>query len=119
MCGKSGSEIFSPTEDQDIYAVEVKGLGRGKGFKIVDKYSIFDPENESVQNIGNRLLELLELFLDKGCLEPDDVYAILPEDEEDLQDEVIDEDVDEIDKLQKGLTDSEKLNEELAELLIE
>ena len=82
----------------------------------MDKYSILEPGNEVASKIGNRVLELLDILLDKGCLDPDFVYEILPED---YRDEIIDESVDEIDKLQKGLTDSEKLNEELAELLIE
>ena len=117
MCGKFSSYDFSPCEDRDIYAVEVKGLGRGKGVKVVDRYSILDPENEAVKKIGDRLLEL---FLDKGCIDPGDVYEILPEDEEEeYSDEVIGEYVDETDELQGRLTDSEKLNEELAELLIE
>ena len=73
MCGKFSPYDFSPCGDQDIYAIEVKGLGRGKGVKVVNKYSILDPRNEAVKNIGNRLLDLL---LENGCLDPNDVREI-------------------------------------------
>ena len=118
MCGKFSPYDFSPTGDLDICAVETKGLGRGRGTKVMRKYSILEPGNEVASKIGDRLLELLDILLDKGCLDSDSVYEILSE-REDYLDEIIDESVDEIDELQKELTDSEKLNEELAELLIE
>ena len=115
MCGKFGSYDFNPTKDRDIYAIERKGLGRGRGFRTIRKYSILDPENEAVKKIGDRLLELLELFLENRCLDPDFVYESLPED---YRDEIIDEYVDEIDELRKELAECQELNVELSELLI-
>ena len=106
MCGKfSGYDSFSPCEDSDIYAVEIKGLGRGKGVKVVGKYSILEPGNEVTINIGNRVLALLAILLEKGCIYPSEVYEIMPEDdeaeldEEDRRDDVIDEYVDVVDNL--------------------
>ena len=116
MCGKFSPYDFSPTGDLDICAVETKGLGRGRGTKVMDKYSILDPENEVIKKIGNRVLELLDILLDKGCLDPDFVYEILPED---YKDEIIAEYIDEVDELQGRLTDSEKLIEDLTEGMIE
>ena len=117
MCGKFCSfNSFNPFRGLDIYAVEVKGLGRGKGVKVVNRYSILKPENEVAAKIGNRLLELLTLFLEEGCLDPYDIYKILPED---YRDEVITEYVDEVDELQGSLAECQELVEELSEGMIE
>ena len=41
FCGKfSPHDGFSINKDLDIVAVETRGLGRGKGTKVVDRYSI-------------------------------------------------------------------------------
>ena len=45
LCGKFNSyDNFSVPEDVDVVAVEVRGLGRGKGVEVVEIYSILDPE---------------------------------------------------------------------------
>ena len=132
MCGKfSGYDSFSPCEDFDIYAVEIQGLGRGKGVKVVGKYSIMDPSNEVTKNIGNRVLTLLAVLLEKGCIYPSEVRELLPEDdeadldEEDPRDEVIGEYVDEVDDLnlreaqaRKGLAEAEEKLRKIKEGLI-
>ena len=84
--------------------------------KIVNRYSILKPENGIVKKIGNRLLELLTIFLEEGCIDPYDVYKILPKD---YRDEVIDEYVDEVDELQGRLAECQELVEELSEEMIE
>ena len=109
--------FFNPSSfDADIYAVEVKGLGRGKGVKVTDKYSILEPGNEVVEKIGSRLLELLEILFDKGCLEPYDVYKVLPEN---FRDEIIEDYVDELDELRGRLAEYQELVEELSEEMVE
>ena len=44
LCGRHVPEnVFDPSDfDQDIYAVDVTGLGRGKGFSASEPYSILE-----------------------------------------------------------------------------
>lgn len=44
LCGRFvGIEHFDPRFfEHDIYAVEVRGLGRGRGFEVVGRYSVLD-----------------------------------------------------------------------------
>ncbi len=117
ICGKFGSyDNFSVSKDVDVVAVEVRGLGRGKGVKVEETYSVLDPDNENVRIIGERLLELLEVFLENKCLDPYDVYKVLPKD---YRDEVIDEYIGEVDDLQTRLAQCQELVEELSEEVFE
>ena len=120
MCGKFMSST-SPSlcDDRDICSVEVKGLGRGKGVEVLGTNSVFDEGYSEVAHMfAERVLTLLDLLLEKGYIEPDEVYELLPEgdevedDEEDLRDEVIDEYVDEVDNLNLRKAQAKK---ELAE----
>jgi hypothetical protein len=117
MCGKFCSyDNFSVSKDVDVVAVEVRGLGRGKGVKVEETYSILEHDNVNVRIIGVRLLELLEVFLENNCLNPYDVYKVLPED---YRDEVINEYIGEVDELQTRLAQCQELVEELSEEVFE
>jgi hypothetical protein len=79
LCGRLVSlKYFDPSGfDDDIYVVEVKGLGRGKGVKVVGKYSILGEDDETVRLIGERSLTLLKLLIEHGHLKPDGVTSRL------------------------------------------
>ena len=80
LCGRRVNlSSFDPTGyDLDITAVEVKGLGYGRGFKEVSNSSILSPGDPTVELIKNRILDLSKMLLDCKCLEPKEVYQILP-----------------------------------------
>lgn len=69
---------FDPSDfDLDIYAVEVTGLGRGRGFKETEQYSILNPDDEKIILIKNRILTLAKLLMDNDCLDIDEVLSTL------------------------------------------
>lgn len=70
--------IFDPSGfDYDIYAVEVKGLGRGRGVEVVKRYSILDPDDEDVILIKNRLLVLLKLLEENRIVSKEEITDYL------------------------------------------
>jgi len=76
LCGKFQSiRYFNPEEfDDDIQIVQVKGLGRGMGVKVVERRSLFEGDNpELVDKIGDRIAILYDLFWE----EADDVDELL------------------------------------------
>ena len=82
LCGKSFyAESYDPSEfEDDIIAQEFKGKGRGKGFEVIDKYSILidDEFNDIVKSMADRSLRIVKLFFDSGYLtdeEIDDVFS--------------------------------------------
>ena len=65
---------YDPSDfDEDILLVQVRGLGRGKGVEVVDKYSLFEGSNP----------ELLDLISDRVAI----LYDMLYEDVEEEDDE--------------------------------
>jgi len=78
MCGRFASlRFFDPTSfESDIYAVDVRGLGRGKGVKVVSRTSVLEVP-EIVVPIRNRCRELIRII--DGKLPSNDV-AILQKD---------------------------------------
>lgn len=80
LCGRRvNMERFDPTGyDLDISAVEVTGLGRGRGFKEVGKYSILDPGNPTVELIKDRVLALAQMLLRHKCLNVQELIRIVP-----------------------------------------
>ena len=59
---------FDPSGyDLDITAVEVAGLGRGRGFKKVSSSSILGPGDSTVELIKNRILDLTKMLFDSKC----------------------------------------------------
>ena len=63
MCGRFASlRFFDPTSfDPDIYAVDVRGLGRGKGVEVVSRTSVLDVP-EIIVPIKNRCRELIRII---------------------------------------------------------
>jgi chromosome segregation ATPase len=70
--------IFDPSGfDNDIYAVEVHGLGRGRGVEVSERYSILQPGDETVELIKDRILNLSRLLLESDCLKPEEALSRL------------------------------------------
>ena len=93
----------------------MKGLGRGKGVKVVETYSILNSGHGAVEIIKNRVLDLLELFMKANLVSPSEIYRLTPEN---FRDEVIEEYVNEVDELQSRLNERDELIEELSEELV-
>lgn len=72
LCGKQTFiNNFKPEYlDLDIYEVEVRGLGRGKGFETSERYSILGDE-EVTPKIVTRVEVLYHFFIERGLLEFD------------------------------------------------
>jgi uncharacterized protein YukE len=79
LCGRFVSLAhFDPSGfDSDIYAVEVQGLGRGRGVKVVGQHSILQRGDATIELIKNRILELSGVLLESGCLKPEEVVSSL------------------------------------------
>jgi hypothetical protein len=79
LCGRFVSlNHFDPSEfEDDIYVVEVRGLGRGRGVEVSERYSILKPGDETVELIKDRILDLARLLLENGCLRPEEALSEL------------------------------------------
>ncbi len=78
LCGKNASlKHLRPDEfDTDIYAQEIEGLDKGKGFRTTGRGSII--HSSEVKNIiVPRLIVLLKLVIEEGVVSPDEVRAKL------------------------------------------
>ncbi|MFC1804166.1 hypothetical protein ACFL0D_09430 [Thermoproteota archaeon] len=67
LCGRHVPEsVFDPSMfTNDIYAVEVSGLGRGMGFQVTSQYSILgDPTITGL--ISDRCHQILHLIHEKN-----------------------------------------------------
>ena len=97
-CGKFVStRYYDPTNFRDdILLVQVRGLGRGKGVEIVEKYSLLDGSDP----------ELLDLISDRVAV----LYDLLYEDVKDDEDEA-DHSVDHEDEEEEEKVDFESLSE--------
>ena len=76
MCGRHVPEsVFDPSNfDDDIYGVEVTGLGRGRGFAITGTYTIEDPKILGL--IKDRSHRILHLIDSKNYLPPRELAAL-------------------------------------------
>ncbi len=83
LCGKSISlNFFDPSNfEEDILLVRYRGLGRGKGFEEVERYSLLDGGDP----------ELLDLISDRVAI----LYDLLYEDVEEESEEDVDLDEEE------------------------
>ena len=80
ICGKFFSvRHYDPSDfADDILLVQVRGLGRGKGVEVVEKYSLLDGSNP----------ELLDMISDRVAVIYDLLYEDVEDDEaEDVEDE--------------------------------
>lgn len=69
ICGKmTVLARFDPESlDDDVYAIETRGLGKGKGFQFYGKRSILFGSN-TMEKMAERLLTLTGLFISKGLI---------------------------------------------------
>jgi hypothetical protein len=67
LCGKMAPiSTFNPLElDLDLTVVRFKGLGRGRGFCIVEEYSVLGDEEFS-PIVAERVLDICKMSLDAG-----------------------------------------------------
>jgi hypothetical protein len=80
LCGKqSPLGSFRTSEEDDIKVVELKGLGRGKGFAITLTESIFDYSeyDETVSKITTRAFEIIRILRDHEIISDDDIQEEL------------------------------------------
>lgn len=69
---------FDPSGfDPDIYGVEVKGLGRGKGVKVTGRYSLLARGDPTVALIKDRILTLINVLIEHDCLTERDVRSVI------------------------------------------
>jgi len=100
----SSVEHFDPNGlDDDIYGVEVHGLGRGRGFETGPRESILG-DDKVTPLIKDRILDIALFLMKNGDLDEDEVFSKLELDEgqerseEPSEDEAIDGMVDKIDE---------------------
>jgi len=77
MCGRFVSlRFFDPRSfESDIYAVDVRGLGRGKGVEVVSRISVLDVP-EILVPIKDRCRELIRIIDGNLPLTKDEVAAV-------------------------------------------
>ena len=81
-CGKSTAvEHFHPEDlDLDIKLITMKGLGKGRGFEVVNRRSALeDAEVDVIEPIKNRTLDILKILIQSGYLTLDKVEEFLNE----------------------------------------
>ena len=76
LCGcHKPEEVFDPSNfEDDIYAVEVTGLGKGRGFAVTGRHSIQDPLILGL--ISDRCHRILHIIEDEGYLPPGELDAL-------------------------------------------
>ena len=77
LCGRFVSlSHFDPSGfDRDKYAVEVIGLGIGRGVRVTGTRSILQGGDPTVQLIKDRILELSNLLLEHSCMERKEIIT--------------------------------------------
>jgi hypothetical protein len=77
LCGRFvGVKHFDPRFfEDDIYGVEVRGLGRGRGFEVTDRYSLLD-DPAITGLIADRCHRILHLINNKGYIPPQELDAL-------------------------------------------
>lgn len=77
LCGRHVPvQVFDPsTFEDDITAVEVAGLGRGRGFQVTGRYSVLgDPTITGL--ISDRCQRILHLIHHQGYIHPQELAAL-------------------------------------------
>ena len=77
LCGKSSSmRYYDPSDFKlDIYAKDVVGLGRGKGFATTSKYSLLG-NPEALAPMRDRLLDLVGLLRDNDIINEEEFQEL-------------------------------------------
>jgi len=68
--------------DDDIWSAEEHGKGKGKGFWFEEEVSLLSIDDELVERIGQRCLEIINFLIESGDLSEDDVRSKLGLEEE-------------------------------------
>ncbi len=84
LCAKFNSIRLYDSSDyvDDIYAVQVRGLGKGRGVEVIDTYSLLEEEAEVVEKIADRVLEIFTFLYDNEWISEEDVRRVLGDSEE-------------------------------------
>lgn len=111
LCGKNSSlKHLEPSSfDDDIYAQDMRGLGKGRGFETTGRVSILG--SAEVRNkIMPRLIELVKLLIDEDVISADAVRRRLglPEVES-----VVEREEDESQALRESIETRDELIEEV------
>ena len=84
LCGKMSSiDRYNPNFfADDIFVVEVRGLGRGRGFEVSIRDSIFsehcrlDPNiDRALDDLRSRILDILNMLDDRGIIPEAELVA--------------------------------------------
>lgn len=80
LCGKFSSlRYFDPSSfEHDVLGVDTVGLGRGRGTRVVDKFSMLD-DSELMGTIRDRCSLLVEIINGKGSPDKIDVASLQEE----------------------------------------
>jgi hypothetical protein len=110
-CGKLSSlKHFHPGDfDDDVYTVDVQGLGKGRGFKTTGQASILG-KNEVTEKIADRCLVLLGLFIDHDVVTEEEVRKRLGLS---VSETIIDQETDETTAVQEEREASDQAIDEL------
>jgi len=77
LCGKMSSvERYNPNYfADDIFILELKGLGRGRGFEVTNSSSIFSPTNRTdsiidraLSDLRDRTFDILNMLDERGII---------------------------------------------------
>ena len=99
LCGKQVSiNHYDPTNfEDDIMIILKHGLGQGKGFEVIDRYSLLDGSDpELLDLISDRVAVLYDLLYED--VEDDEAEEEYPIDIEDDDEEEEDEDISDLDE---------------------
>jgi predicted transcriptional regulator len=95
--------------------VEVKGLGRGRGVRIVGRHSILGSDDGVARLIGYRALTILRLLAEHGHLKLDEVASKLGIQGSVVKDRLIEDLTMKVVSLEEKLNKREELIEDLTE----
>ena len=82
LCGKMSSlERYNPNYfEDDIYVLELSGLGRGRGFVLTSKDSIFSVQSRmdsiidrALGDLRDRILDILNMLDERGIIREDEI----------------------------------------------
>jgi hypothetical protein len=78
LCGKQVSiKYYDPSDfDDDIMIIQLRGLGRGRGFEVVSEHSLFeDKDTELLDLISDRVAILYNLLYENNGDDEDEDEA--------------------------------------------
>ena len=129
LCGKTNHiSQYDPSEYvEDVIGIQLKGLGRGRGFSIAYEGSLLESDNPVVDLIANRVKVLHTMFYEGDSVEEllDEINEALDTGYDNLLDAAVDllsrlEDYreEELDEADIGASASHEVNEEDEPLVV-